>query len=398
MDDLTKPLDEESIKVTMDDFVSALHEITPAFGASTDDLERCRLRGIVDCGKAHKHIYQRAMLLVEQVKVSKGSPLVTCLLEGPTGSGKTAMAASVGIDSDFAYVKIISAETMIGFSESSKCAQICKITMDDLTKPLDEESIKVTMDDFVNALHEITPAFGASTDDLERCRLRGIVDCGKAHKHIYQRAMLLVEQVKVSKGSPLVTCLLEGPTGSGKTAMTASVGIDSDFAYVKIISAETMIGFSESSKCAQVCKVSDILLFSVGQKGYFSGESKKHSDVFRDISELDFFPYATDSDSEELELKEQKPVLKAQSGGDSSGNSSNDCYFPGLHDDLSQDCLAWASRSDHPSLSCLNKRFNLLMNNGYLYKLQRKYNIIEHWVYLTCSLMPWEAFDPSQRR
>nr|CAB3464699.1 unnamed protein product [Digitaria exilis] len=134
-------------------------------------------------------------------------------------------------------------------------ALLRQITMDDLTKPLDEESIKVTMDDFVNALHEITPAFGASTDNLERCRLRGIVDCGKAHKHIYQRAMLLVEQVKVSKGSPLVTCLLEGPAGSGKSAMAASVGIDSDFAYVKIISAETMIGFSESSKCAQICKV-----------------------------------------------------------------------------------------------------------------------------------------------
>lgn len=42
--------------------------------------------------------------------------------------------------------------------------------MDDLTKPLDEESIKVTMEDFLNALHEIPPAFGASTGDLERCR------------------------------------------------------------------------------------------------------------------------------------------------------------------------------------------------------------------------------------
>jgi len=41
---------------------------------------------------------------------------------------------------------------------------------DDLTKPVDEESIKVTMDDFLNALKEIVPAFGASTDDLERCR------------------------------------------------------------------------------------------------------------------------------------------------------------------------------------------------------------------------------------
>jgi vesicle-fusing ATPase len=45
-----------------------------------------------------------------------------------------------------------------------------QITMDDLTKPLDEENIKVTMDDFVNAQQEITPAFGASMDNLERCR------------------------------------------------------------------------------------------------------------------------------------------------------------------------------------------------------------------------------------
>ena len=45
------------------------------------------------------------------------------------------------------------------------------------------------------------------------CRLNGMVDCGDRNKHIYQRAMLLVEQVKVSKGSPIVTCLLEGLSG-----------------------------------------------------------------------------------------------------------------------------------------------------------------------------------------
>lgn len=45
------------------------------------------------------------------------------------------------------------------------------------------------------------------------CRLNGMVECGGRHKHIYQRALLLVEQVKVSKGSPLVTSLLEGPSG-----------------------------------------------------------------------------------------------------------------------------------------------------------------------------------------
>ncbi|XWS18393.1 hypothetical protein CRYUN_Cryun32bG0039700 [Craigia yunnanensis] len=110
-----------------------------------------------------------------------------------------------------------------------------QVSMNDLTKPVDEENIKVTMDDFLNALLQIVPAFGASTDDLERCRLNDMVDCGDRHKHIYQRAMLLVEQVKVSKGSPLVTCLLERSSGSGKTALAATVGIDSDFPYVKTV-------------------------------------------------------------------------------------------------------------------------------------------------------------------
>ncbi|XP_039019978.1 vesicle-fusing ATPase-like [Hibiscus syriacus] len=130
-----------------------------------------------------------------------------------------------------------------------------QVSMDDLTKPVDEENIKVTMEDFLNALSEIVPAFGASTDDLERCRLNGMVYCGDQHKHIYQRAMLLVEQVKVSKGSPLVTCLLEGSSGSGKTALAATVAIDSDFPYVKIVSAETMIGLHESTKCVHIVKV-----------------------------------------------------------------------------------------------------------------------------------------------
>ncbi|CAH8337599.1 unnamed protein product [Eruca vesicaria subsp. sativa] len=130
-----------------------------------------------------------------------------------------------------------------------------QLSMDDLTKPVEEENIKITMEDFLHAIHEVQPAFGASTDDLERCRLNGMVDSGDRHNHIYKRAMLLVEQVKVSTRSPLVTCLLEGSSGSGKTALPATVGIDIDFPYVKIVSAETMIGLHESTKCAHIVKV-----------------------------------------------------------------------------------------------------------------------------------------------
>ncbi|GAB2277951.1 hypothetical protein Dimus_012650 [Dionaea muscipula] len=130
-----------------------------------------------------------------------------------------------------------------------------QLSMDDLTKPVDEDNIKVAMEDFLNALQEVKSAFGASTDDLQRCRLNGMIDCGARHEHIKQRAMLLAEQVRQSRGSPLITCLLEGPSGSGKTAIAATVGIDSDFPFVKIVSAESMIGLSESTKCAHVVKV-----------------------------------------------------------------------------------------------------------------------------------------------
>ncbi|XP_061356071.1 vesicle-fusing ATPase [Gastrolobium bilobum] len=130
-----------------------------------------------------------------------------------------------------------------------------QLSLDDLTKPVEEDNIKVTMDDFLNALHDVIPMFGASTDDLERRRLHGMVECGDRHKHLYQRAMLLVEQVKVSEGSPLFTCLLEGAGGSGKTALAATIGIDSDFPYVKIVSSESMLGVHESTKCANIIKV-----------------------------------------------------------------------------------------------------------------------------------------------
>ena len=50
-----------------------------------------------------------------------------------------------------------------------------QLSLDDLTKTVDEESIKVTMDDFLNALSEVIPAFGASMDSLERCRYESVI-------------------------------------------------------------------------------------------------------------------------------------------------------------------------------------------------------------------------------
>ncbi|CAH2045375.1 unnamed protein product [Thlaspi arvense] len=135
MEDLSKPVDEENIKVTMEDFLQGLSEVKPAFGASPKDLELSRPKGFVDCGDRERLIYERVMYLVEQVKVNERGPPVTCLLEGPSGSGKTALAATIGIDSEFPYVKIVSAVTMNGLHESKKCAHITKVFEDAYKSP-----------------------------------------------------------------------------------------------------------------------------------------------------------------------------------------------------------------------------------------------------------------------
>ncbi|KAL3691429.1 hypothetical protein R1sor_005080 [Riccia sorocarpa] len=135
-EDLNKALDEDNIKVTMDDFLQALQEVKPAFGAATSTLEMCRLYGMLDCGLRHRRILETGLALVEQVKSSERTPLLSCLIEGPSGSGKTALAATIALDSDFPFIKVVSAESMVGLSESSKCGIIAKIFEDAYRSPL----------------------------------------------------------------------------------------------------------------------------------------------------------------------------------------------------------------------------------------------------------------------
>jgi len=87
-------------------------------------------------------------------------------------------------------------------------------------------------------------------------------------------------------------------------------------------------------------------------------------------------------------LKKKKLVIMERSGANQNG----------LTDDAALDVLAWSSRSDYPNLACLNKKFKSLFGSGYLYKLRRRLGVVEHWVYLACILMPWEAFDPFGQR
>ncbi|KAK9813277.1 hypothetical protein WJX72_011798 [[Myrmecia] bisecta] len=136
VNDLSKPINEDNIKVTMEDFERALREIKPAFGAVTETLAAYRLNGMIESGLRHRDMLSTCKRLVEQVRNSEKTPLLTCLLEGPPGAGKTALAATIGMDSDFPFVKVVSADNMVGFGEQAKASQIAKVFEDAYRSPL----------------------------------------------------------------------------------------------------------------------------------------------------------------------------------------------------------------------------------------------------------------------
>ncbi|XP_039023677.1 F-box/kelch-repeat protein At1g26930-like isoform X2 [Hibiscus syriacus] len=82
--------------------------------------------------------------------------------------------------------------------------------------------------------------------------------------------------------------------------------------------------------------------------------------------------------------------------GDSS--SDLDALIQPIGRDNSISCLIKCSRSDYGSIAMLNRSFRSLIRSGEIYKLRRQNGVVEHWVYFSCHLLQWEAFDPIRHR
>ena len=68
--------------------------------------------------------------------MSTRTPLVSVLLHGPPGSGKTALAATIAQSSQYPFMKLLSPDSMVGFSEAQKVASIAKVFQDSYKSPL----------------------------------------------------------------------------------------------------------------------------------------------------------------------------------------------------------------------------------------------------------------------
>jgi vesicle-fusing ATPase len=133
---LTKPIDPAAIRVTNQDFATAMQEVKPAFGAAKDEFELCVPGGIIPYGPSFDRVLQTAQLFLRQIQTSERTSLVSVLLEGRPGAGKTALAAHLALNSGFPYIKLIGPDEFIGWNEAAKCGRIQKYFEDAYKSPL----------------------------------------------------------------------------------------------------------------------------------------------------------------------------------------------------------------------------------------------------------------------
>jgi len=127
--------DVAQIQIRHQDFLDALNEVHPLFGVSEEDLERCVEGGILPFSPHIEKILKYGREFINQVRTGT-TPLMTVLIHGPRGSGKTALAARIAMDSEFPFIRLVRLIDMLGMNEIQKIQHLSKIFTDAYKSPL----------------------------------------------------------------------------------------------------------------------------------------------------------------------------------------------------------------------------------------------------------------------
>ncbi|EGC38020.1 hypothetical protein DICPUDRAFT_46059 [Dictyostelium purpureum] len=125
----------DEIKICDQDFRRAIHEVPPSFGATDTQFENYAENGIFNYGPVFDKLLQSGNAFVEQVKKSNRTPMMSVLLHGKPGCGKSSLASTLAKGSLFPYIRIISPNDLIGYNEASKASKITKIFEDSYKSP-----------------------------------------------------------------------------------------------------------------------------------------------------------------------------------------------------------------------------------------------------------------------
>jgi vesicle-fusing ATPase len=122
--------DMMEVCVTQADFERALDEVRPAFGSESDALNDATRLGILDYGPKFQEVLSTGKLFVEQVASSDKTPLMGVLLEGDRDTGKSALAAHLAQVSGYPFIKMITADMLLGYPSNRKCDMITRVFED----------------------------------------------------------------------------------------------------------------------------------------------------------------------------------------------------------------------------------------------------------------------------
>ncbi|KAI1084860.1 AAA-domain-containing protein [Whalleya microplaca] len=109
----------QDVMLTRADFMRALEDVKPAFGVSEEELTSVAPYGVIHYSPHIQSILSTGLSFVQAVRTSEKSPLFSVLVHGPLGAGKTALAAEIGLKSEFPFVKIIR-PIDVGTNEAAK--------------------------------------------------------------------------------------------------------------------------------------------------------------------------------------------------------------------------------------------------------------------------------------
>ncbi|CAK7233246.1 transport between ER and Golgi ATPase protein [Sporothrix bragantina] len=130
-------VDINKTKVKMSNFRNALSEVKAAYGASEDDLNKAKRYGIIDYSQNVNLIINECLSFVDDIKTTDNFQTLSVLLHGPSGSGKKALAAHVASKSGIPFVRMITANDLLGyFTEASKKEFVHKLFTDAFKSPL----------------------------------------------------------------------------------------------------------------------------------------------------------------------------------------------------------------------------------------------------------------------
>ncbi|CAK8680934.1 unnamed protein product [Clavelina lepadiformis] len=113
---------DHKILVCFQDFKESLENDTkPAFGFQRENLKYFMSHGIIEWNNGITRILEKSAVICDQVRSSNRTPLVSVLITGGVGSGKTALATKIADDSGFPFIRVCTPDNLIGSSEAEKC-------------------------------------------------------------------------------------------------------------------------------------------------------------------------------------------------------------------------------------------------------------------------------------